>query len=151
MILNMNLGKLCFIIVTFLLECLFIEHRSRLISVPISIPGKMLLIYIPYSSALHLLWGGTEEWGVQDCERTSRSEIYQQNLLINFAVIAECVCGIGCSREFSFEYRNQCEVRLMGIFWKWNYVYFSKILLFQKAISPRLSVPLILVKTLATA
>ena len=38
-------------------------------------------------------------------------EVYQNNSTGN----AECVCGIGCRREYSFEYRNQFEVHLTGM------------------------------------
>ena len=30
------------------------------------------------------------------------------------AGVAECVCGMGCKRQFSFEYRNKCQIRLVG-------------------------------------
>jgi hypothetical protein len=27
----------------------------------------------------------------------------------------ECVCGMGCKRDFPFQSRNECEIRLIGL------------------------------------
>ena len=57
----------------------------------------------------------------------------------------ECVCGVGCNKQFSFEYRNKCEIHLMSNSQiLWNILLFLSL---QRALAPGPSVPPSLVIT----
>ena len=36
------------------------------------------------------------------------------NYMLSFSGTLECVCGMGCRRDFPFQSRNECEIQLNG-------------------------------------
>ena len=102
-----------------LLDFNFVENEANL---KVLLPSATIL-YFSWSAENFLFAGGLC-WSCQESQqlegkiyinhRYSKTFLSSGCNIVTKNGLRQCVCGMGCEREFEFQYRNECIIKLMG-------------------------------------